>query len=413
MFRSDVTKMAVGKSPRGRWAIPQNLTPAGTICWCFNLPDDPEYQAVFWGLMNDLTKRYNWGEPLTAASDTVAAYWRGIIDDNRTCFEAARDMANKGCGAEFDKVTRYNELGLLEFSVDGGLTWAEDESDPRMVGTLIPPPLWLIVGGDNRCKGAVTARLNTKLALDEIFNNGVNIGVTGLIGIIVGVICAISAGVACAVAGVAGALATIIAQVGAAILQAAMTPAVYDTFECILYCHIGLNASFTEQQWQAVKADIAIQLSGDAEFVLWNWVNMLGPAGLTNLARMSIDVIADCSGCGCSCDNPELGDAGVNLLSRPDLGAGWWQVTTTLVQTPGCETNGCYYATILLPACCLHVEYNLIPPGVNAPPGNRGALDCNGVWGYANYGVGGCQSAIVFRSYGEDVFEFHIQDCPP
>lgn len=366
---------------------------------------------MFWGLMDVLTKRYNWGEPLTTDSDTVAAFWRTIISDNRDCFEAARDMANKGCGSEFDAIYRYDENGLREISFDGGDTWADDTSDPRVSGTIIPPPMWFITGGDNRCKAAVTARINTKNALDEILTTGVDVGFSGLIGIIVGVICAISAGVACGIAGIAGAIATIIIQVGATVLQNSLTTEVYDQFECILFCHINSDATFLEANWQAVKQAIATDMSGDPEFVLWNWVNMLGPAGLTNIARLSIDVIADCSDCACECSDPVLGAFGQNLQARPDLGTGWWQVETEFSGAPGCEPNGCYYAEIYVPGCCEHDAYNIVG-GTNAPPGNRLATGCDSTQHTGNYGVGECVQYILFRAYEECIFEFRLIECP-
>jgi len=69
----------VGKSPRGRYAIPSVVTPPSTLCLCLEWPDDPQHIAVLTGFIESLTHRYNWGEPLTAASDELAVLYAEIF----------------------------------------------------------------------------------------------------------------------------------------------------------------------------------------------------------------------------------------------------------------------------------------------------------------------------------------------
>jgi len=71
----------------GHFKIPANPTPEGRICFCIELPDEAEHLAVFWGQLELLGKRWMWGEPLTEASETVAAYWAQIVADNLKSFE--------------------------------------------------------------------------------------------------------------------------------------------------------------------------------------------------------------------------------------------------------------------------------------------------------------------------------------
>jgi len=107
----------------------------------------------------------------------------------------------------------------------------------------------------------------------------------------------------CAISSIVTSIALAIIEIGAEILEDSMTDAVYDTFQCILFCNISGDATFTEAAWQQVKLDITEQFSGDPRFVLWNVVNALGPVGLSNAARMAIAVVGDCDDCACeACD---------------------------------------------------------------------------------------------------------------
>lgn len=77
----------VGKSPRGRYAIPQVVNPPGRLCLCLEWPDDPQHIAVLTGFIESLTHRYNWGEPLQADSDVLAALYSQIFTQYREQIE--------------------------------------------------------------------------------------------------------------------------------------------------------------------------------------------------------------------------------------------------------------------------------------------------------------------------------------
>lgn len=77
----------VGKSPRGRYAIPQTVVPLSNLCLCLEWPDDPEHIAVLTGFIESLTHRYNWGEPLVEASETLADLYSGIFAQYREQIE--------------------------------------------------------------------------------------------------------------------------------------------------------------------------------------------------------------------------------------------------------------------------------------------------------------------------------------
>lgn len=402
----------MSKSPKREvLPLPQNLEPTGRVCFCFNLPDDPEHFAAFWGAVGALAKRYNWGKPLTQDSETVARYWAQIIQDNRDCFEEVLAMANRGCGCG-ESVTRYTQDGILQTSSDGGQTWSNDLTDPRFYGSVLPPPLWLVADptGDHSCEGASTAANSMHQLSDQILDNAPSV-VAEIATVITGIICVYTAGAGCAIAGVVEGIVSLIVLVGATTIKADLTADDYTHLRCILYCNISPDATFTETQWNHVKQAISDEMSGTPETWFWNMVNIIGPVGLTNLARVSITANADCSDCPCSCDEPQLGSIGANLQHRPDLGQGFWQVTTEDSGDPENEPNGRWFAEILLPACCWHEQYYLSPGGVDAPVGNRLSWDCEDNMGTGNYGLNGCMKRILFRAYSECQFYFQIFDC--
>lgn len=385
--------------------LPANLTPDDRVCFCINIPDDPEHFAAFWGALNALGKRYSWGKPLSDDSETIAAYWMQIIQENRACFEEILAMTNRGCGCDGEPFTRYNSAGIRQSSTDGGVTFTDDLTDTRNYGSILPAPLWLINGGDNRCNGADTAKINIHNAIDQILQIGLTEGAAAVIGAIDAIMCTLTAGIACAVVGLITSMALALIESGATLIDEALTDEIYERFKCILFCHIGLDATFSVDQWQAVKADIQNQFTGDPRWVFWNFVNISGAAGLTALAQLSVSADGDCGACGCECGSPYVGSQGTSFVTRDDLGDGWYQVTCT----DGGGGDPHFYAEILLTDCCRFVEYDISEGGTNAPGGNRLAQNCNGNPETGNYGVGQCvKDYILFRAYDAATFTFHL-----
>lgn len=79
--------MPVGKSPRGRYAIPSVVIPPSNLCICLEWPDNPEHIAVLTGFIEQLTHGYTWGEPKTADSDLLAALYMEIFSQYRDQIE--------------------------------------------------------------------------------------------------------------------------------------------------------------------------------------------------------------------------------------------------------------------------------------------------------------------------------------
>jgi len=321
-------------------------------------------------------------------------------------------MATRGCGCKTPTNQRVTEDGIIEQSFDNGVTWERVTDDPRFNAPVFPP-LVGDPGPDLRCAGALSGREVTRLFVEQVATaTDIFTEVAKVLSVIIGFLVAFLGPVAAPVVAIIAALALFLMVVGQAAFAAAMTPATLDTLKCILYCRIDGNAAFSESSWQAVKEDILAQFAGIPESVYWNYVNSLGPVGLTNICRALPGLAGDCDLCACDCDEPIIGSIGTGLLSRPDLGIGWWQVTTVDGENPLDNPNGRFYADILIPACCLHNAYTYDLGLINAPPGNRAAWNCETVPGFANYGLGGCQERILFRAFNAGNITFQILECP-
>jgi len=321
-------------------------------------------------------------------------------------------MASRGCGCKTPTQQRITEDGIVEQSFDNGVTWERVNDDPRFNAPVFPP-LVGDPGPDLRCAGALSGREVTRLFVVQIGTATDIFGaVSQLLAAIIAFLATFLPVVGTVIVIVVAALGLFLISIGQAAFAAAMTDAVLDTFKCILYCRIDGNAAFSEATWQAVKADIVEQFDVIPESVLWNYVNSLGVVGLTNICRALPGLAGDCEECACSCDEPLLGSIGTGLLERPDLGVGWWQVTTEDGGNPADNPNGRFYAEILVTACCLHNDYVYTGGLTNAPPGNRAAWDCLDVAAFANYRLNEGVSKILFRAYEEGVITFQILECP-
>lgn len=67
--------------------IPSVLSPAGTKCFYFDVPDDPEWIGMFWGALSNLTAWNSYQRSSVGEGKTVADVWLQVISDahNGSC----------------------------------------------------------------------------------------------------------------------------------------------------------------------------------------------------------------------------------------------------------------------------------------------------------------------------------------
>lgn len=221
------------------------------------------------------------------------------IDKNE--IEAFRDdlirrLMMSCCGDEVPVRYRYTDGGVLQRSEDGGSTWTDaPDYDPRNYSPQFPP-MSGTDGPDKRCLAATgAADLIKQQVGDQLTDDMSRYTLSQLITDWLKTYIETSNPLQ--------ALLTVIAnQIFAlviAVLRPALTDTVYSTLKCILYCHIGNDASFNDAQWQAVRDDITSQIGGIAGVFLEHLVYLLGAGGLTNVARAGGASSGDCSACDC------------------------------------------------------------------------------------------------------------------
>jgi len=125
------------------------------------------------------------------------------------------------CGQRQEPIYRYTQQGVQEVSTDGGATWSEAGSDPRVSGTIIPPPIWLILGSDNRCNGALSARDWVKFTTEFITEGEAITTIEEIIAIILGILTALLGPLTPVIATIIYGIAWLLLEVGQAALSVA------------------------------------------------------------------------------------------------------------------------------------------------------------------------------------------------
>lgn len=288
------------KSQRERgWTLPEVLTGHDLLCVQLKIPNNPEYRAAFGGAIQELAYWFNWKksyEPGDTRAAQAAYYWRELID-TYLCVENDPGSLGMGCGCGCKEPTnqRYTEDGFLEQSFDGGETWERATDDPRFNAPIFPP----IPGDDGTDKKCDAAASAAKVIDDDIVQK-MEEGMTfsSILAIFAAVIALLLSGGAAAplLVGLIGQIITF----GINATKAAFTTTTWELFECILFCNMNDDGSFTEEQWLQIKADITTIIGTGIEAVfLKNTVNAFGVSGITNAARSQRVTGADCSSCGC------------------------------------------------------------------------------------------------------------------
>lgn len=275
---------------RPPWKIPAVINPPERRCVQINIPDDPEHIAIFWGVLRSLSDWQRWEREPTKSGTLVAQVWSEVvyaIEWEDSCMGCCPQPTNR----------RYNEAGELEVSYDGGETWSPaPDADDRFSG-IISPPITVAEGQETKCVGATAAEEYVKQNMIESLETGATFADINTVGVAIVALLGVT-GIGILIAGLSAAIFT----AGVSAVQAAFTAEVWEQFRCIMYCHASEDASFTVDGWQSVKHDILERFTGAVSAVLYNWVNSVGPVGLTNAMRSGFAASGDCSGCECGLD---------------------------------------------------------------------------------------------------------------
>jgi hypothetical protein len=204
-----------------------------------------------------------------------------------------------------DSVSQGVEYRDDEVQAWNGSAWVSaPEADPRSSPQFRLAPLV----GDHRCDAAHRMRLQIEENLDTAiaFESAASISTSFLfsLGLLV-----VKIG---SIVGLLLIIADALLSIGVAVIISAMTSAVYDELECILYCRLETNGQLTNEELVNVRSDVTDLIGGVAGVVLNLMFDAFGAVMLSNAAVQRTET-GDCSACECCNDyfdpmTTELGD---------------------------------------------------------------------------------------------------------
>lgn len=288
--------MTSQRQRKAGFELPDPVTGWPLIDVCLKIPDAPQYRRAFLGHIYKLGLWAAWEKsylPGDTRAKEAGELWRETLNQ----YLMMGDDCMGGCCNDPPPIYRYNDAGDLEQSTDGGDTWTPAPGFDARYNSPQFPPVAGADGNDKKCTAATGAALLMKEQVaDQLTDSMARYTLAQLLSDWTKTV--MDSG-----GNIFQALLTIAANqtfsLGIAALRAALTDPVWDTIKCIFYCHIEANASFNDAEWRAVKSDIESQIGGIASIFLSHLVDLLGPVGLTNLARSGGATSGDCSSCEC------------------------------------------------------------------------------------------------------------------
>jgi len=225
-----------------------------------------------------------------------------------------RELAMSPCGCDDDKVVikRINpETGQVEISDDGGVTWETDPQSPYVLATIYKP----LSGEDGDVKRCEAANNVIEHLKDIQVDYSNKIGqINSLTDMIAAIIVTAVGMLFLPLAGAA--LIALLSPLIGKILETARflmgtSQAAYDALfseenwtitRCILYCNVSDDGSFTQVGWSKVIVEMKEQMGAgaqDAGANLASMVDVWGPVGLNNAARIGSGAEGNCDDCDC------------------------------------------------------------------------------------------------------------------
>jgi len=266
---------------------------------------------------------------LLAISETLAWTTRYYsptstpIDEDKTDAFASdvRKRLMSAC-CDGDVLSRFDEDGTFQTSVDGGETWEDNpQADPRnsIVGF---PPLGGEDGEAKRCDAANSIVAYFKIPVADIQAakeseatfaalQAILVGILIVIGII-------SGGWVFALLGAA--LGVIFFEATAASWAAAWSEEAWQALLCSFYEHLEDDASFLPESIAPLLADIAaLDVDNLVKDFMTSMIETMGAPGLTNAARLGYPGTLSCDDCGavaCTNEWDEYNANGTAIVSQ-------------------------------------------------------------------------------------------------
>lgn len=380
---------------RPPFPIPEDIH-AEPFCLCIQVPNDPVWKRVVAGLLDELNQWYNWQRDEGHSGRECAQVWRELY--------AQIDWSTMSCCCDSINPPqyRYTSGGVLQVSVDGGVTYTDAPNADVRNNSAKFPPIEGDDGEDKRCAAASgAANLVREQIGDQLTDDMGRYTLNQLIGDWTHTMIDTSNPFIALVTVVANQIFALLISA----VRAALTDSVYHLFACALFCTMADDGSFNDAQWAAARAKITEDISGIAGVFLEHLVYLLGKVGTTNLVRSAPDVDGDCSDCACGdfCDTSSWfipGDGGsINEGTRT---ASFTEITAVLLG------DGKYYVVFTSgddnECCTLSVaaDNSGSISVVSGAPNVSGYIPCGVAWEGVNTGVG--REALGFGSFDMNGF---------
>jgi len=323
---------------RQNFPIPAVIDPPKQ-CLCIEIPNHPDWKAVIAGTLGELRYWYNWERTGDTSGAQCAAVWKEVFD--------SIDWSVMSCCCDSTNPPQYQYSvdGVLQVSVDGGVTYTDSPNADVRNNSPKFPPIPGDDGDDKKCAAATgAANLVKEQVGDQLTDDMGRYTLSQLIADWTHTVIDTSNPFT--------ALVTVVAnQIFALVISsliAALTEDVYHLFACALYCNMADDGSFDDAQWESARAKILSSISGIAGVFLEHLVYLLGKVGTTNIVRSAPDDTGDCSDCCALCDTTNFditifagnpvgtligrgaGYIDIETASAVGFGGGWFaQITTT------------------------------------------------------------------------------------
>lgn len=283
---------------RPSFPVPEEPTP-DTYCLCIPMPNDPTWKTVIAGLLWQPAEWFNWQRDDAKTGKILAQYWREKY--------ASIDWSTMSCCCNDIPLSRFTSGGVYQTSNDGGATWVNSpNADPRNQSPQLPPLPTLGSAHDDKCRAATNATTAMQTAVNAFGSELGSVGsIIALAGAIALALCTVFVNppASTVIIPIVIALAQAIYSIASGTYLALFTSAVYNNFQCILYCNIGEDGTFSQSNFTDILT--AIDAFGFDPNVALTFTSVLqgwGLNGLNDAARGGSLDAGDCT--DCPCDDP-------------------------------------------------------------------------------------------------------------
>jgi len=193
------------------------------------------------------------------------------------------------------RITYDDETDTIYYTPPGETVGIESpEFDPRHTGS-IPLP----AGAGTACDSAATMVAMLQAMADALIAN-IASGQSALVITLAIIAFLVAMGWVALFILIIEALVAAAIFAGAAALEEAFTPEMWDTLNCIIFCEMSAGGHLTAGALEAIRTEVDAQIGGIAATLLNYWFDALGEAGLNNASLvMGGLVTGDCADCEC------------------------------------------------------------------------------------------------------------------